>query len=92
MSNARFANSAKSPTARLCALLIAGCLSSAAFAQASDPAAPVTHADQKAAKQQAKADKKAAVAQAKADKEKTEAQADADKAHAEANLKDAKKQ
>jgi hypothetical protein len=93
MSNTRFTNCAKSPTARLCALLIAGCLSSTAFAQASDPAAaPVTHADQKAAKQQAKADKKAAVAQAKADKEKTEAQADADKAHAEANLKDAKKQ
>lgn len=93
MSNTRFTNSAQSPTARLCALLIAGCLSSAAFAQASDPvAAPVTHADQKAAKQQAKADKKAAVAQAKADKEKTEAQADADKAHAEAALKDAKKQ
>ena len=78
---------------RIYAALIAGCLSSAGFAQTSEPAAsPATHADKKAAKQQAKADKKAAVAQAKADKSKTDAQADADKARAEANLKDAKKQ
>jgi hypothetical protein len=78
---------------RIFAALIAGCLSSVAFAQASDPAAaPVTHADKKAAKEQSSADKKAAVAQAKADKKKTEAQADADKANADANLKDAKKQ
>jgi len=78
---------------QLCAALIAGCLSSVAFAQASDPAAaPVTHADKKAAKEQAKADKKSSVAQAKADKKKTEAQADADEENAEAKLKDAKKQ
>ncbi|MFL9960381.1 hypothetical protein PQR02_04420 [Paraburkholderia sediminicola] len=78
---------------RIYAALIAGCLSSVAFAQASDPAAaPVTHADKKAVKEQSKADKKAAVAQAKADKTKTDAQADADKANADANLKDAKKQ
>ncbi|CAH2891869.1 MAG: hypothetical protein PPHEMADE_0235 [uncultured Paraburkholderia sp.] len=89
----RSTKSVKTAAGRLGALLIAGCLSSVAFAQASDPAAaPATHADKKAAKQQANADKKAAVAQAKADKEKTEAQADADKANAEANLKDAKKQ
>lgn len=83
-----------SPTKnRICSALIAGCLSSVAFAQTSDPAAaPVTHADKKAAKEQSKADKKAAVAQAKADKTKTDAQADADKANADANLKDAKKQ
>lgn len=92
MSTTRFTNSAKSPTARLCALLIAGCLSSAAFAQASDPAAaPVTHADQKAAKQQAKADKRR-LSRKPRPTGKTEAQADADKAHAEATLKDAKKQ
>jgi hypothetical protein len=78
---------------RIYAALIAGCLSSAVFAQTSDPAtAPATHADKKAAKEQAKADKKAAVAQAKADKTKTDAQADADKASADANLKDTKKQ
>ncbi|CAH2907175.1 MAG: hypothetical protein CPSOU_1023 [uncultured Paraburkholderia sp.] len=82
MNNTRSTKSVKTAAGRLGALLIAGCLSSVAFAQASDPAAaPVTHADKKAAKQQAKADK-----------EKTEAQADADKANAEANLKDAKKQ
>jgi len=93
MNKDRATKSAQFAVSRLGALLIAGCLSSVAFAQASDPAAaPVTHADKKAAKQQAKADKKVAVAQAKADKEKTEAQADADKANAEANLKDAKKQ
>jgi hypothetical protein len=78
---------------RIYAALIAGCLSSVAFAQASDPAtAPVTHADKKAIKEQSKADKKASVAQAKADKKKTDAQADADKANADANVKDAKKQ
>lgn len=83
----------KSTKHRVYAALIAGCLSSVAFAQASDPtAAPVTHADKKAVKEQSKADKKAAVAQAKADKKKTDAQADADKASADANLKDAKKQ
>ena len=78
---------------RLYAALIAGCLSSTVLAQTSDPAAaPVTHADKKAAKEQSKADKKASVAQANADKKKTDAQADADKANADANLKDAKKQ
>ena len=78
---------------RIYAALLVGCLSSVAFAQTSDPAAaPVTHADKKAAKEQANANKKAAVAQAKADKTKTDAQADADKANADANLKDAKKQ
>lgn len=78
---------------RIYAALIAGCLSSVAFAQASGPAAaPVTHADKKAAKEQSKADKKASVAQAKADQKKTDAQADADKANADANVKDAKKQ
>lgn len=93
MNSTQSTKSMKSAAGRLCALMIAGCLSSVAFAQASDPAAaPVTHADKKAANEQSKADKKAAVAQAKANKEKTEAQADADKANAEANLKDAKKQ
>ncbi len=83
----------QSTKSRICAALIAGCLSSVAFAQASDPAvAPVTHADKKAAKEQSKADKKASVAQAKADRKKTDAQADADKANADANVKDAKKQ
>jgi uncharacterized membrane protein YqiK len=77
---------------RIYAALIAGCLSSVAFAQASDPAAPVTHADKKAVKEQSKADKKASVAQARADRKKTDAQADADKANADANVKDAKKQ
>ncbi|MBB5443322.1 MULTISPECIES: hypothetical protein [unclassified Paraburkholderia] len=78
---------------RIYAALMAGCLSSAVFAQTTDPAAaPPTHADKKAAKEQAKADKKAAVAQAKADKTKADAQADADKASAAANVKDAKKQ
>ncbi|MGF6608672.1 regulator of protease activity HflC (stomatin/prohibitin superfamily) [Paraburkholderia sp. WSM4175] len=78
---------------RIYAVLMAGCLSSAVFAQTTDPAAaPPTHADKKAAKEQAKADKKAAVAQAKADKTKADAQADADKASATADLKDAKKQ
>ena len=78
---------------RIYAALIVGCLSSVAFAQASDPAAaPVTHVDKKAVKEQSKADKKAAVAQATADRKKTDAQADADKANADANLKDAKKQ
>jgi hypothetical protein len=78
---------------RIYAALIAGCLSSAVLAQTSDPAAaPVTHADKKAAKEQSKADKKASVAQAKADKKKTDAQADADKANADASLKDAKKE
>ncbi|WP_345811209.1 hypothetical protein AAGS40_10590 [Paraburkholderia sp. PREW-6R] len=78
---------------QIVAALLAGCVSSVAFAQASDPtAAPATHADKKAAKEQAKADKKAAVAQAKADKKKTDAQADADKANADAAVKDAKKQ
>lgn len=80
---------------RLSAALIAGCLSTIAFAQTApshDPVSePVTHADNKAAKEQAKADKKASVAQAKADKEKSEAQSDADKAAADARLKDAKK-
>jgi opacity protein-like surface antigen len=81
------------PMNRIYAALIAGCLSSVAFAQTNDPtAAPVTHADKKAAKEQANANKKASVAQAKADKTKADAQADADKANADANLKDAKKQ
>jgi hypothetical protein len=79
---------------------MAGCLamaSTVALAQTSAPAhdpvaAPVTHADKKAAKEQAKADKKSSIAQAKADKEKGAAQADADEAAANANLKDAKKQ
>jgi hypothetical protein len=81
-------------TKRLLAALIVGGVSTFAFAQTShDPATdPTTHADQKAAKQQAKANKKAAVAQAKADKEKADAQSDADKAAADARVKDAKKQ
>lgn len=58
-----------------------------------DPADyPATHADKKAAKEQAKADKKAAVAQAKADRKKTQAQADADKEKADAKVKDAEDQ
>jgi uncharacterized membrane protein YqiK len=78
---------------RIYAALIAGCVSTAAFAQTTDPATtPVTHADKKAAKEQAKADKKSSVAQAKADKEKGAAQAKADKSAADANLTDAKKQ
>jgi hypothetical protein len=86
-------NLTKSTKNRIYAALIAGCLSSAVFAKTNDPAAaPVTHADKKAAKEQSKADKKASVAQAKADKKKTDAQADADKANADASLKDAKKE
>ncbi|MEI6003318.1 hypothetical protein H3V53_41445 [Paraburkholderia bengalensis] len=77
----------------LCAGLIAGSMTTLAVAQTHDPATePMTHADSKAAKEQAKANKKADVAQAKADKKKTEAQADADKANAEAKVKDAKSQ
>jgi membrane protein involved in colicin uptake len=81
-------------TKRLLAALIAGSVSTFALAQTShDPASePVTHADNKAAKEQAKANKKAAVAQAKADREKADAQSDADKAAADARVKDAKKQ
>jgi hypothetical protein len=86
-------NITRSTKNQIYAALIAGCLSSVAFAQTSDPAAaPVTHADKKAAKEQSKADKKASVAQAKADKKKTDAQTDADKANADASLKDAKKE
>lgn len=55
-------------------------------------AQPMTHADQKAERAQAKADKKARVAQAKADKKKVEAQGEADEAKAKANVKDAKDQ
>jgi hypothetical protein len=78
----------------LCAALIAGSISTLAVAQTThDPASePMTHADSKAAKEQAKANKKADVAQAKADKKKTDAQADADKANADAKVKDAKQQ
>ncbi|HEY3599845.1 MAG TPA: hypothetical protein VGL08_20305 [Paraburkholderia sp.] len=81
-------------TKTIYAVLIAGCVSTLAFAQTThDPATePMTHADNKAAKEQSKANKKAAVAQAKADKEKAEAQSDADKASADAKVKDAKKQ
>ncbi|CAB3749186.1 hypothetical protein [Paraburkholderia solisilvae] len=81
-------------TNRLLAGLIAGSVSTFAFAQTThDPATePTTHADSKAAKEQAKANKKSAVAQAKADKEKADAQSDADKAAADARVKDAKKQ
>ncbi|MGF6239141.1 regulator of protease activity HflC (stomatin/prohibitin superfamily) [Paraburkholderia sp. GAS38] len=77
---------------RIYAALIAGCLSSVALAQTTDPSAAPTHADKKAAKAQAKANKKSDVAQAKADKSKTEAQTDADKAAADAKEKDAKKE
>ncbi|TXC89131.1 hypothetical protein FRZ40_06785 [Paraburkholderia azotifigens] len=77
----------------LCAALMAGSMSTLAVAQTHDPASePMTHADSKAAKEQAKANKKADVAQAKADRKKTEAQADADKANADAKVKDAKSQ
>ncbi|MBP0591745.1 hypothetical protein J8I87_18825 [Paraburkholderia sp. LEh10] len=77
----------------LCAALIAGSVTTFAVAQTHDPATePMTHADSKAAKEQAKANKKADVAQAKADRKKADAQADADKANAEARLKDAKSQ
>jgi hypothetical protein len=86
-------------TNALVAALVAGCLSTgisvAAFGQTTpshDPVSePVTHADNKAVKEQSKADKKAAVAQAKADQKKTDAQSDADKAAADARVKDAKK-
>jgi hypothetical protein len=74
------------------AALIAGCLSTAVFAQTNDTSAAPTHADKKAAKEQAKANKKSDVAQAKADKSKTDAQADADKSAADAREKDAKKE
>jgi hypothetical protein len=80
----------------LCAALIAGGMTTLAVAQTAqthDPATePMTHADSKAAKEQAKANKKADIAQAKADKKKADAQADADKANAEAKVKDAKSQ
>ncbi|AXE97805.1 hypothetical protein [Paraburkholderia hospita] len=78
----------------LCAALIAGSMTTFAVAQTThDPATePMTHADNKAAKEQAKANKKADVAQAKADKKKADAQADADKANADAKVKDAKSQ
>lgn len=78
----------------LCAALIAGSMTTFAVAQTThDPATePMTHADNKAAKEQAKANKTADVAQAKADKKKTDAQADADKANADAKVKDAKSQ
>ena len=78
----------------LCAALIAGSVSTLAVAQTThDPATePMTHADSKAAKEQAKANKKADIAQAKADKKKADAQADADKANADAKVKDAKSQ
>jgi hypothetical protein len=72
--------------------LIAGCLSTMAFAQANDTSTAPTHADKKAAKQRTKADKKSDVAQAKADKSKTDARADADKSAADAREKDAKKE
>ncbi|CAB3771409.1 hypothetical protein [Paraburkholderia humisilvae] len=69
----------------LLALAAAGALTIAtdASAQSSgDPTAtPVTHADQKAAKEQAKADRKRA-----------DAQADAEKERADARVKDAKDQ
>ncbi|AUT67670.1 MULTISPECIES: hypothetical protein [Paraburkholderia] len=78
----------------LCAALIAGSMTTFAVAQTThDPATePMTHADNKAAKEQAKANKKADVAQAKADQKKADAQADADKANADAKVKDAKSQ
>jgi sortase (surface protein transpeptidase) len=77
----------------LCAALIAGSMTTFAVAQTThDPATePMTHADNKAAKEQAKANKKADVAQAKADKKKTESQSEANEAAADANLKNAKK-
>jgi hypothetical protein len=80
--------------ALLCAGLIGSSVTGLAVAQTShDPATePMTHADSKAAKAQAKADKKADIAQAKADKKKADAQADADKANADAKVKDAKSQ
>lgn len=74
--------------------LTAASFAEATFAQSNtDPAAhPVTHADEHAAKEQAKASKKSAIAQAKADRKKTDAQADADKEKADARVKDAKDQ
>ncbi|WP_321818636.1 MULTISPECIES: hypothetical protein [unclassified Paraburkholderia] len=84
------------PTNCICAAVVASVLaiSPNAFSQTSldSTTAPVTHADKKAEKEQAKADKKATVAQAKADKKKTDAQADADKERADARVKDAKDQ
>lgn len=77
-------------------LFTAASAMSADYALAQDStdatAQPMTHADQKADRAQAKADKKARVAQAKADKKKVEAQADADEAKAKAKVKDAKDQ
>ena len=80
---------------RLAAALVVA-LTAASFAEASfaqdnhDPTVhPGTHADVKAAKEQAKADKKARIAQAKADRRKEDAQADADKEKADARVKDA---
>jgi hypothetical protein len=87
---------ARGLAAALLALSAAGAMTIATGAAAqtnNDPnAAPPTHADKKAAKEQAKADKKADIAQAKADKKKTDAQADADKEKADARVKDAKDQ
>lgn len=83
-----------STSKKLSALLLAGVFATAAgaaFAQSSSTAAPMTHADKKAAKKQAQADKDADVAQAKADKKKTESQSEANEAAADANLKNAKK-
>ena len=90
----------KSTTRRMrmaAAIIVA--LTTASFAGASfaqdhnDPAVhPGTHADVKAAKEQAKASKKARIAQAKADRKKEDAQADADKEKADARVKDARDQ
>ena len=75
-------NNVNKTVSALCATLIAGSMTTLAVAQTHDPATePMTHADSKAAKEQAKADKK-----------KADAQADADKTNAEAKVKDAKQQ
>ena len=80
------------PVNWIVAVLLAVCVAPGASAQTNDSTVTPTHADKKAARQQAKADKKSDVAQAKADRSKTEAQSDADKAAADAREKDAEKE
>jgi hypothetical protein len=98
MNASRIVTKSTTHRMRMAAAIIVA-LSAASFADATfaqtnaDPADyPATHADKKAAKEQAKADKKAAVAQAKADRKKTDAQADADKEKADARVKDTEDQ
>lgn len=96
MNARKFVTKSTTSSMRMAATVIVA-LTAASFAQASlaednhDPVNhPATHADVKAAKEQARANKKATVAQARADRRKTDAQADADRERADARVKDAK--